>query len=132
MQSRMSTVQSRSRPSRYLILTRHSAVLIIAACLALSSRLNCSLCCCLTRVALCSFNSRRLGRGAGVSVPHSVNHMLVHSNLLAFSGGIIEMHHVGGEKMFVMKRLYHASPASSTLPQSISRHRPPVSFLLEL
>jgi hypothetical protein len=31
--------------------------------------------------------------------------MLVHSNLLAFSGGIIEMHRVGGEKMFVIPSL---------------------------
>jgi hypothetical protein len=31
--------------------------------------------------------------------------MLVHSNLLIFSGDIIEMHRVGGEKMFVIPSL---------------------------
>ena len=53
--------------------------------------------------------------GAG-GIERAWGKVVVHSKLLTFSGGIIEMHRVGGEKMFVMKRLYHASPASSTLP----------------
>src|SRR5215470_7376720 len=37
-----------------------------------------------------------------------------------------------GEKMFVMKRVYHASHASSTLPQAVRGQPSSVSFLLEL
>ena len=69
--------------------------------------------------------------GAG-GIERAWGKVVVHSKLLTFSGGIIEMHRVGGEKMFVMKRLYHVSYASSTLPQSVPGQPSPVSFLLEL